>query len=162
MKARGGLIVLSLLIPAGAAWAAQAVSGPVGDNVVVIAVTDVNVPATLPGECVSRGMITQVVAGSRFHAGQAIAIKVACGHRTPIIDEGPARPVAPEREWSNGSIDANVVAQSKKAVVRLDDTGAVIWQPPAAFPDDRFAQFSRVAGYTALDGVKLPLSRRVS
>jgi hypothetical protein len=107
------------------------------------------------------GTITQVVAGSHFHAGQAIAIKVACGHRTPILDDRPARP-APEREWQSGSIDANVVAQSKKAVVRLDDTGAVIWQPPPAFPDDRFAQVGRVAGYTVLDGVKLPLASRVS
>jgi hypothetical protein len=151
MKMRGGLLALILLLPAAAGPAAAA---PTDDNVVVIAVNDVRVPATLPGQCVAKGVVTQVVSGAQFHAGQSIAIKVACGHRTPILDGAPAG--APQ----SGSIDAVVLAQSKKAVVRLDDTGAVIWRPSAPFPNS--PQWGRVAGYVVLDGVKLPLSRQAS
>jgi hypothetical protein len=158
MMMRSGFSVLCLVACTGATGA-RAAPPPAGDNVVVIAVDDVRVPATLPGQCVAKGVISQVVFGSQFHAGQSIAIKVACGHRTPIVDDSPAGP-APQS--GAGSIDAMVLAQSKKAVVRLDDTGAVIWQPSAAFPDTLFAQYGRVAGYVVLDGVRLPLSRQAS
>jgi hypothetical protein len=123
---------------------------------VVIAVNDVRVPATLPGQCLARGVVTQVVSGSQFHAGQSLAIKVACGHRTPIIDSRPAT------RDGEASVDAMVLSRAKKAVVRLDDTGAVIWQPSASFPNTKFAQYGSVYGYVVLDGALLPLSREAS
>ena len=138
MKTRSALLALSLLIAAGGAQAQapnpqlhiqvlKAPAPPNGDNIVVLAVDDVRVPATLPGQCMARGVVTQVVSGSQFHAGQSLAIKVACGHRTPIIDSRPLTP------FGDASIDAMVLSRAKKAVVRLDDTGAVIWRPTGAF-----------------------------
>jgi hypothetical protein len=177
MKTRSALLALSLLIPAGAAQAEaqtqtpaqaqgqaqaqaqvrvlRAAAAPNGDNIVVIAVNDVRVPATLPGQCMARGVVTEVVSGSQFHAGQSLAIKVACGHRTPIIDSRPATPDG------DAGIDAMVLSRAKKAVVRLDDSGAVIWRPSGAFRDNR-SQYKDTYGYMVLDGVKLPLRSQAS
>ena len=151
MKTCSGLLVLFFLIPAGAARA-ETVQPVADDNVVVIAVNDVRLPATLPGQCVAKGVITQVVSGSQFQAGQSIAIRVACGHRTPILDEAPDGAPRP------GGVDAMILAQSKKAIVRLDDTGAVVWRPSSPVPTT--PQWGRVAGYVVLDGVKVPLNRQ--
>ena len=156
MTMRSTLLALSLSTPTAAL--AATTSAPTGDNVVVLSVRDVTVAATLPGQCVAKGVVTEVVAGGQFHSGQSIAIKVACSHRTPILDGRPAAPGGA----TQGGIDATVLSHAKRAVVRLDDTGDVIWQAPSAFPEPRFAQYGRVAGYVVLDGVKLPLSRRVS
>jgi hypothetical protein len=132
-----------------------AAPSPNGDNVVVIAVNDVRVPATLPGQCLAKGVVTQVVLGSQFHAGQSLAIKVACGHRTPILDDRPAT-----RDGGNASIDSMVLSRAKKALVHLDDTGAVIWQWQQPLP--RLPQYGSVYGFVVLDGAALPLSREAS
>ena len=163
MKTHSALLALSLLIAAGAAQAAAPPSiksfvvRPPDDNVVIIAVNDVQVPATLPGQCLARGVVTQVVSGKQFHAGQSLAINVACGHRTPIID---SRPLTPNGE--SASIDAMIMSRAKKAVVRLDDTGAVIWRPKSGFPDVQNGQYKATYGYVVLDGVILPLRSQAS
>jgi hypothetical protein len=174
MKTRSLVLALSLLIPAGAAQAQaqtqaqgqaqaraqaqilRAAAAPNGDNIVVLSVNDVRVPATLPGQCLAKGVVTQVVSGSQFHTGQSLAINVACGHRTPIIDSRPAT-----RDGEAG-IDAMVMSRAKRAVVRLDDTGAVIWRPGSSFPESQNGQYKGTYGYMVLDGVKLPLSSRAS
>jgi hypothetical protein len=160
MKTRSALLALSLLIPAAAQ--AQAVThvqilppkaSPNGDNVVVIAINDVRLPATLPGQCLAKGVVTQVVLGTQFHAGQSLAIKVACGHGTPIIDDRPAT-----RDGGNASVDAMVLSRTTKAIVHLDDTGAVIWREA---PLPRLPQYGSVYGFSVLNGAALPLSRAV-
>jgi hypothetical protein len=162
MKTRSAVLALTLLIAAGAAQAADppsirsVVIRPPDDNVVVIAVNDVQVPATLPGQCLARGVVSQVVSGKQFHAGQSLAIKVACGHRTPIIDSRPAT------RDGDASIDAMILSRAKKAVVRLDDTGAVIWRPTAAFGENQNGQYKGTYGYVVLDGVMLPLRSQAS
>jgi hypothetical protein len=181
MKTHSLFLALSLLIPAGAAQAQaqaqspvqgqalgqaqaqaqvrvlRAAAAPNGDNLVVIAVNDVRVPATLPGQCMARGVVTQVVTGSQFHAGQSLAIKVACGHRTPIVDNRPLT-----RDSDSASIDAMVMSRAKKAVVRLDDSGAVIWRPATGLPETQNGQYRDAYGYVVLDGVKLPLRSQAS
>jgi hypothetical protein len=132
-----------------------AAPSPNGDNVVVIALSDVRAPATLPGQCLAKGVVTQVVLGSQFHAGQSLAIKVACSHGTPIIDSRPLT-----RDGGNASVDSMVLSRAKKALVHLDDTGDVIWQTSRPLP--RLPQYGSVYGFVVLEGAALPLSREAS
>ena len=129
MKMPSALLALSLLIPAGAAQAQvqapaqaqpqvhvqvlRAPAPPNGDNVVVIAVNDVRVPATLPGQCLARGVVTQVVSGSQFHAGQSLAIKVACGQGRTSVCDGQQR----RDEGAGHSLERSRAAASTESLL---------------------------------------------
>jgi hypothetical protein len=130
-------------------------AAPMGENVVVIAVSNVQLPNALPGQCLVRGLVQQVVSGCRFQPGQPLVIKVDCGVGTPILDSRPATREA----QASGSVDAAVLAQSKLGVVRLDDTGRVLWQPSPDFAADKFSQYGKIAGYRVLEGSALPIGR---
>ena len=73
-------LILSAAVPARAA----------GDNVVLIDVSKVNVPSSLPGRCQVNGIVNQVWQGKTFRPGEAITITVPCsaadsGRLTPAV-----------------------------------------------------------------------------
>jgi hypothetical protein len=152
MRISSAVLGLTGLASACAALSLPATAASLGDKGVVVTVKGVTTPDRLPGDCVARGLVAQVISGSQFRVGQPIAIKVACGRRDPVLDGAPERAGA-----ATASVDAGILAQAKQAVVHLDDTGAVIWSPSPRLGDR--SALGPVAGFRVLDGVKLPLSR---
>jgi hypothetical protein len=119
-----------------------------GDNVVVIAVGKVDVPARLPGVCDVTGKISQVWDGKGFHVGDAISLKVPCrGNDASLIPavatKGPAGP---------RFIAADILRNSHQGFARLDDTGAVIWD----YSNRPYGAWGLAGGYRVMDGMVVP------
>jgi hypothetical protein len=118
-----------------------------GDNVLLLSVTGVRAPDTLPGECVVSGDVREVWDGTHYHVGQTITLAVPCGHVRPSIDDRPATRLIPP-----ALRDLTVLKHSREAAVHIDDAGRLIWaasEPPHA----RLFVF----GYMPLSGVIPPL-----
>lgn len=158
MKASTAFLALGLLAPAALAWAQSSAR----DNVVVLRVTDVRVPETLPGRCRVTGAVREVWDGAAFRIGQPLSIAVPCMVRQPVLEQGPAErgrpahpggppPIAPPPPRP---LDTVVLKQAARAVVHLDGAGQLIWTPTATAYD----RIGRIAGYVVLDGATVPLA----
>ena len=114
-----GMILLTaalLAVPGvGAAEKADA-------NVLMIAVTRVAAPDKLPGECRVSGIVTAVIEGGAFHAGQAVSLGVPCMGARRTLDREPARPSPYPMP-----LIADALKTSKSGCVRVDGAGKVIW-----------------------------------
>ena len=135
-------LILPTMLPAAAA----------GDNVVLVDVSKVNVPHTLPGRCQVNGSIKQVWQGKTFHEGQAITIAVPCS----AADSGRLTPAVAVPGLGPHFIAADVLIKSKQGLARLDDAGNLIWQPSARY----YGPWGVAMGYRVLDGVDLPVPDR--
>jgi hypothetical protein len=132
-------LALSTVLPAMAA----------GDNVLLIDVSKVNVPRSLPGRCQVNGIIRQVWQGKTFHEGQAITIAVPCsgpdfGHLTPAVAVPGLGP---------HFIAADVLTKSKRGLAHIDDAGALIWQ----LSGRTYGPWGTAFGYRVMDGPSLPV-----
>src|ERR1700759_2875526 len=90
MMFRNIVLASTLFLSAAApAWS-------MGDNVVLIATSKVDLPSKLPGLCRVKGTISQVWEGKTFRPGQMLTIKVPCSggnsYMTPI--DSPSGPRA--------------------------------------------------------------------
>jgi hypothetical protein len=120
-----------------------------GDNVVVIAVGKVTVPEKLPGDCQVSGTVQQVFQGNAFHSGQTITVKVPCDSGAPRLMPAVAVTSGPDNVHV---IAAPILRQSKQGFARLDDSGALIWQPFSR----SFGRYGPAWGYRAADGLEMP------
>ena len=82
MRFRNVILASTLFLSAAApAWS-------MGDNVVLIATSKVDLPSRLPGLCRVQGTISQVWEGKTFRAGQTLTVRVPCSggnsYMTPI------------------------------------------------------------------------------
>jgi len=131
------VLMISAILPAAAA----------GDNVVLVAVNKVDVPSRLPGLCRLNASISQVWQGKAFRAGQNLVLSVPCSagnsFRTPanLIQGQGAHPFA-----------VDVLLKSKQGLARIDDAGALIWQPSGR----SYGPWGIADGYRVLDGALLP------
>ena len=145
MSARSALLMVSLLF---ALSIGQGHAGDAGDNVVVIGVTKVFLPGSLPGECRVIGVVDQVRNGSAFHYGQTISVAVPCGAQAHL-EGGPAI------SHSSPTLqDIEALKKSKSGFAHLNDAGELIWQPML----ESYGTFGRAVGYRVLDGVSLQMS----
>jgi len=136
--------VLAVLFLSCSSLAASAA----GDNAVLIAVSKVDLPPSLPGQCDVIGTVRQVLEGRTFRPGQAISIKVPCrGNDAYLI---PAVAVL------NGANiyfqPADILRKSHQGFARLDDSGVLIWKGPPK----NFAPWGPAYGYRMMDGATLP------
>lgn len=141
MTFRNIVLASTLFLSAAApAWS-------MGDNVVLIATSKVDLPSTLPGLCRVKGTVSQVWEGKTFHAGQTLTLHVPCSggnsYMTPIE-------VAPGQSAYFVSVD--VLRKSKQALARINDQGALIWHPSAR----TYGPWGVADGYRVLDGALLP------
>ena len=93
-----------------------------GPNVLAIAVSGVAVPDKLPGECRVNGIVTAVIQGRAFHAGQSVSLDVPCMGVRRTLDREPARPSPYPMP-----LIAEALKTSKSGCVRVDNAGKVIW-----------------------------------
>ena len=84
------------------------------------------VPERLPGVCAVSGTVAQALQGNTFHAGKAISIQVPCDSGAPRLTPAVAVISGPDNVHY---IAAPILQQSKRGFARLDDSGALIWQP---------------------------------
>lgn len=119
-----------------------------GDNVVVIDVSKVSLPKSLPGECRVHGVVDQVRTGSAFHNGQSISLSVPCGYQVHRED-GPAI-----TDNLPMFVDAEVLRRSKSGYAHLTNTGELNWRPSQL----SYGTMGRALGYRVLDGVSLKIS----
>ena len=131
-------LVLSAIAPASAA----------GDNVLLIDVSKVNVPHSLPGRCQVNGTIRQVWQGKTFHEGEAITIAVPRNAGT----SGYLTPAQAVPSLGVHFIAAEVLTKSKLGLARIDDAGALIWQPSRR----SYGPWGVAMAYRVLDGAQLP------
>src|SRR3984957_15146878 len=108
------VLILSAVSPANAA----------SDNVVLVNVNKVDLPASLPGLCGLNGTGSQVWEGKAFHSGQALVLSVPCSagnsFRTPVnLVQGQGVHL----------FAVDVLRKSKQGLARIDDAGKLIWQP---------------------------------
>ena len=143
MTARGFILAMALL--GSGITAANAA----GDNVVLISVEKVTVPEKLPGACAVSGTVAQVLQGDTFHAGKAISIQVACDSGAPRLVPAVAVISGPDNVQY---IAAPILKQSKRGLARLDDSGALIWQPSGR----SFGRYGPAFGYRLVDGLEMP------
>jgi hypothetical protein len=142
MMARNGIFTLALLFLGSVAASAA------GDNVVLIAVGKVGLPAKLPGLCDVGGTVSQVWEGKAFRAGQAISLKVPCSGGASYLT--PA--VAILGAQSAHFVAADVLEKSKLGFARIDDSGKLIWQGS----ERSYGPWGAVAGYRVMDGAAVP------
>jgi hypothetical protein len=131
-------VSLSATVPA---WSA-------GDNVVLIDVGKVDLPAHLPGLCQVNGVVSKVWDGKAFHRGQFIALKVPCSAGNSYMTPAFTVPGGQDPRF----IAVRVLLKSKQGVAHLDDTGALIWEHSNHLYDN----VGHVSGYRVLDGTLLP------
>ena len=143
MTARSFILALALL---GSGIAA---ANAAGDNVVLITVEKVTVPEKLPGACAVSGIVAQVLQGNIFHAGKAISIQVPCDSGAPRLVPAVAVISGPDNVHY---IAAPILQQSKQGFARLDDSGALIWQPSGR----NFGRYGTAWGYRVVDGLEMP------
>jgi hypothetical protein len=117
-----------------------------GDNVVLIAVSKVMPPHSLPGLCRVNSTISQVWQGKTFHAGHALTIKVPCS--------GGNSYMTPANTSSDGGylVAVDVLRKSKQALARIDDAGHLIWHSSGR----TYGPWGMAEGYRVLDGALLP------
>ena len=118
-----------------------------GDNVVMISVSHVEVPRTLPGLCLVNGVVSHVWEGRAFQEGQALALSVPCGTHDGVRPLLPATPAIGLR-----LTDPAVLRAAKLGAAHLDDAGNLMWQPVSVSRDV-------IWGYRVLQGVPLRLGR---
>lgn len=141
-----------MIVPMLAALAPAVLAAPAsGDNVVMVAVAHVAVPAKLPGVCRVEGTVRHVWQGRAFHEGQAIALNVPCGTVALI----PLPPTPPAPISGPRLTDPAVLRASSLGAAHIDDAGNLMWQPA----DGR--ERGVIWGYRVLQGVRLRLSRTV-
>jgi hypothetical protein len=140
---------MRLSFPASLACAAALLAAtPVfatGDNVVMIAVTHVAVPTTLPGLCQVDGTVHHVWEGHTFHEGQPLTLHVPCGDRA-----GGLLPPATQLQGPRLT-DPTVLKASTLGAAHIDDDGNLMWQPANSSRDV-------IWGYRVLQAVRLRLS----
>ena len=129
-------LFLSATVPA---WSA-------GDNVVLIDVSKVNAPHSLPGLCRVNSTIRQVWQGKTFHAGQRLKLSVPCS--------GGNSYMTPANTSSDGGylVAVDVLRKSKQALARIDDAGNLIWHSSGRI----YGPWGMAEGYRVLDGALLP------
>jgi hypothetical protein len=132
-------LVLSAAVPASAA----------GENVVLIAVDKVAPPTRLPGLCQVTGVVTNVLDGKAFRAGQALGLKVPCSAGNSYMT-----PVSTGQEQRFISVD--VLLKSREGMAHIDDGGALIWE----HANRSYGGMSNVSGYRVLDGTLMPVPGR--
>jgi hypothetical protein len=143
MTARSFILALVLL---GSGIAA---ANAAGDNVVLVTVGTVQVPAKLPGVCALSGIVRQVLDGKAFHAGQVISLSIPCrGDEASLI---PA--VATNAPAGPRFISADILAKSKRGLARLDDSGALIWD----YSKRSYGHLGVAGGYRVMDGATMPV-----
>ena len=143
MMARSGVLALAFLVAGGIA------ANAAGDNVVIITIGKVGLPARLPGMCNLGGTVRQVLEGKRFHASQAITLKVPCsGGESHLI---PAVAVLGTQDNAR-FIAADVLEKSQYGLARIDDTGALIWE----YSKSAYGRWGVVGGYRVLDVGAVP------
>jgi hypothetical protein len=136
----GAAAALALAVLTAPAWAA-------GDNVVMISVAHVGMPAKFPGLCRVDGVVRHVWQGNAFHEGETLSLKVPCGAHANVMPLLPAGPTSGAR-----LTDPFVLRASMLGAAHLDDAGNLMWQP--ANGDGR-----TIWGYRVLQAVRLHLSR---
>ena len=135
-------LVLSAALPASAA----------GDNVLLIDVSKVDVPRSLPGRCQVSGIVNQVWQGKTFRAGEAVTITVPCS----AADSGRLTPAVAVPGLGPHFIAADVLRRSKQGLAHIDDAGTLIWK----LSDRSYGPWGTAFGYRVLDGVSLPVPGR--
>jgi len=118
-----------------------------GDNVVLIAVSKVTAPHSLPGLCRVNSTISQVWQGKTFRAGQTLTINVPCSGGNSYMTPANAR-----SGQSAYFVSVDVLRRSKQALARIDDAGNLIWQPSSR----TYGPWGLADGYRVLDGALLP------
>jgi hypothetical protein len=126
---------------------AAAPAWSMGDNVVLIANSKVDLPSKLPGLCRVQGTISQVWEGKTFHAGQALTLRVPCSAGNSYMTPADA----PSGQ-SAYFVSVDVLRRSKQALARINDLGALIWHPSAR----TYGPWGVADGYRVLDGALLP------
>jgi hypothetical protein len=119
------------------------------DNVVMVAVAHVTVPAKLPGLCRLDGTVRHVWQGEAFHEGQALSLKIPCGTDAlmPLPGAQPTRLSGPRL------IDPQVLSASTLGAAHIDDSGNLMWQPANG------SGGGIIWGYRVLQGVRLRLGQ---
>lgn len=130
-------LLLSIATPASAA----------GDNVLLIAVSKVDLPPSLPGLCRLNADVSQVWEGQKFHAGQAMVLDVPCG-----IGNSFMTPVNLVQGEGAHLFSIDVLRKSKQGLARVDDSGKLIWQSS----NRSYGPWGVADGYRVLDGALLP------
>jgi hypothetical protein len=116
-------------------------------NVVELNVNSVAVPPSLPGVCTVDAGIGKVWSGTAFHVGQLLTLDVPCDQSRMIQVAARYDAIAP--------VNAGALRRSRRAIVRLDDEGRIVWQGTLT----PYGQWGAVTGYRVLDGQLLPLTR---
>ena len=158
---RAAFLVAGLFAPA--AFALAATPSP-GDNVIVLKVSDVQIPPSLQGQCHVAGLVREVWLGAAYKVGQSINLDVPCAVHKPVLEQGPAIKSPPSIQGGagpvaqppTGSVDTVVLQQSVTAVVHLNDDGAINWAPTSR----PYFRGATVSGYLALSEGALPLGAR--
>ena len=135
-------LILSAAVPASAA----------GDNVVLIDVSKVNVPRSLPGRCQVNGIVNQVWQGKTFRPGETVTITVPCN----AADSGHLTPAVAVPGLGPHFIAADVLRMSKQGLAHIDDAGNLIWKQSGR----TYGPWGTAFGYRVLDGVSLPVPGR--
>jgi hypothetical protein len=131
-------LILSAAVPASAA----------GDNVLLIDVSKVNVPSSLPGRCQVNGIVNQVWQGKTFQPGEAITIAVPCN----AADSVYRTPVQAVPSIGVHFIAADVLQKSKRGLARIDDAGTLIWTPSPR----TYGPWGVAMGFRVLDAASVP------
>ena len=142
MMLRGAFLASTLMISTMLPAAAE------GDNVVLVAVNKVDVPRRLPGLCRLNASVSQVWEGMAFHAGQLLVISVPCSAGNSF-----AAPANLVRGQGAHFFAVDVLQKSRQGFARLDDSGALIWEPSRRF----YGPWGVADGYRVMDGALLPV-----
>jgi hypothetical protein len=147
MALRNAFLAL-FLIPAGSVAVHAAETN---GNVVIIDVTKVDFPASLPvpGLCQINGVINDVWDGKAYRRGQRVSLRVPCGIHSDAQNLLPA--VKPLTDMQ--LIDPEVLVRSKQGFAHLDDAGGLIWQPTRR----PYGAWGHLGGYRVFDGALLPV-----
>lgn len=141
---------LALCVSATAASAAglqlDTIQIPEG-NVVELSVNNVAVPSSLPGVCTVEAGIGKVWIGTAFQVGQLLTLDVPCDQSRLIQAAAHFGGITP--------VNADALRRSRRAIVRLDDEGKIMWQTDLT----PYGTWGTVTGYRVLDGQLLPLTR---
>jgi hypothetical protein len=128
-------------------FSATASASIAGDNVVLIAVSKVRVPHSLPGLCRVSSTVSQVWEGKTFHPGQALTLNVPCSAGNSYMT--PARASAGQSAYL---VSVDVLRKSKQALARINDAGNLIWHSSGR----SYGPWGVADGYRVLDGALLP------
>jgi hypothetical protein len=138
------LLASILFFPAAATQATEA-----GDNAVIVTVTNVSLPDTLPGLCQVNGIVGDVLEGKTFRKGQSLSLQVPCGsYASP-------RPLLPAvKAHGPQLIDPTVLQGIRLGAAHLDDAGWLLWEPTQPY-----GHWGAVWGFRVLEGAPQNQSR---